>query len=138
MSNGQVGFALSTEEYLQILTTFSSQQYPIAAVSAEPGWEVVSSFSIPTTAQALLDLVGLVSDSSLTLTVRLYCVTSGREGEVLGSRISLTSTLDTEQISQLFTLQGGGTLYQLQAQVVGNSGDDYFGIVRRCFPVGVR
>jgi hypothetical protein len=83
---------------------------------------------------ARLDLIGSVSDASLELTCRLYCVTPGAVGEVPGSRSVIDSTTEARAFSSRCKLTAG-CLYQVQAQVVGGEGDDYFGFVRRATPV---
>lgn len=131
----QSGIALSLEQAVDIISMYSSSARSILAVAAAPGWEVVGTFPMPATADLRLDLIGSVSDLSLTMTALLYCVTPGFVGEVANSRAALSSTIDTETFSQKVTLTGG-RLYQVWAQVVGNAGDDYFGQVRRAAPAG--
>lgn len=130
------GLALTTQQTVEILSLYSSSQFSIGAVTAAPGWNVVGTFPMPTTASIRLDLIGSVSDPSLVMTARIYCVTPGFVGQVSGSLVSLASMLDVEMFSGLFELVGG-RLYQVQAQVVGGAGDSYFGLVRRAAPAGV-
>lgn len=130
------GLALTTEQYIEILSLYCTSNKPIIAVAEAPGWEVIGGFPFPTSAEIQLDLFGSVSDESLTLTACLYCVTSGHVGEVAGSRVMITSTIDTRALSSRFQLEGNRN-YQVWAQVVGNSGDDYFGYARRIAPQGV-
>src|SRR3954454_14329922 len=125
---GLTSLALTKAETIEILSLYSSAQQSIIAVATEPGWNVIGAFPMPTTAEIRLDLVGSVSDDSLLMTCRMYCVTPGFIGEVAGSRAQLSSTIDAEVFSSQFTL-AGGRLYQVQCQVVGNAGDDYFGLV---------
>jgi hypothetical protein len=112
----------------------------IAAVTAAPGWNVIGAFPVTGTGvqNVVLDVIGSVSDPSLTLTVRLYCVTPGFVGPVVGvggtpGTAVITSTTDHEVFSSTIQLQAG-RLYQVQAQVTGAQGDDYFGLVRRATP----
>lgn len=99
------------------------------AVAATPGWEVIGAFTPASTASAPLDVIGAVSDASLTLRVRLYCVTAGSVGVVADSTVSITSTVDLAASSASLALTGGRT-YQYQAEVTGNAGAAYFGTVR--------
>lgn len=131
---GLSGLALTTQQILEIISMYSSAQESIIAVAAEPGWNVIGAFPMPTTANVLLDVIGSVSDSSLTMTTRVYCVTPGFVGEVSGSRVQLSSTIDTEVFSAQFALTGS-RLYQVQAEVVGAAGDDFFGMLRRAAPL---
>jgi hypothetical protein len=126
---------LTTEQFIEVISLYSAPQTPIAAVAAEPGWFVIGGFFMPASATIRLDLIGSVSDDSLTLSTRLYCVTDGFAGVVGGSLVSLATVVDTRQLSSAFTLEGG-RLYQVQAQVVGDAGDDFFGYVRRLTPAG--
>jgi hypothetical protein len=129
------GFALTQEQIIEIISVYSSAAQSILAVAAEPGWNVIGAFPMPTTADIRLDVIGSVSDPTLTMECRVYCVTPGFVGEVSGSRAQLNSTVDVEVFSGHFPLTGG-RLYQMQCQVVGNVGDGYFGLVRRAAPAG--
>jgi hypothetical protein len=133
---GLSGLALTTEQTIEILSLYSSSQDRIDAVATAPGWNVIGGFPMPTTADIRLDVFGLVSDASLNMTVRLYDVTPGSVGAVNGSDVHITSTTDDQEFSGVFTLTGGRR-YQVQCQVVGNAGDNYFGCVRRAAPAGV-
>lgn len=133
---GLSGLALTTQQTIEILSLYATSQQPILAVVADPGWTVVGTFPMPTTADIRLDLIGSVSDPSLTMIARLYCTTAGFAGEVSGSRVQLTSLIDAEMFSAQFTLNGG-RIYQVQAEVTGNAGDSYFGYVRRAAPAGI-
>lgn len=130
------GLALTTQQTIEILSLYATSQQPILAVAADPGWTKIGSFPMPTTADIRLDVIGSVSDPSLTMTTRLYCVTPGFVGEVSGSRVSLGATIDTEVFSAQFTLTGG-RVYQVQTEVTGNAGDSYFGYVSRVAPAGI-
>jgi hypothetical protein len=133
---GLSSLALTLQQTIEILSLYATSNEPILAVAADPGWNVIGGFPMPTTADILLDLFGSVSDPSLTMIGRLYCVTPGFVGEVSGSRVQLTSTIDTEEFSSQFTLPGN-MLYQVQVEVIGNSGDSYFGYARRIAPAGI-
>jgi hypothetical protein len=133
---GLSGVALTTEQTIDILSLYSSAAQSILAVAAEPGWNVIGAFPMPITADIRLDVIGSVSDPSLMMSVRVYCVTPGSVGVVSGSLVKLASLIDTEVFSGVFTLTGG-LLYQVQAEVVGAAGDSFFGLVRRAAPAGV-
>jgi hypothetical protein len=134
---GLSGLALTKEETIEILSLYATSNRPILAVAVEPGWEVIGSLGrFPATADIRLDVTGIVSDSSLVLTTRLYCVSPGFVGEVSGSRVALSSTVDDQAYSSRFTLTGG-RVYQVQSQIVGNEGNDYFGYMRRAAPASV-
>jgi len=109
---------------------------PILAVVNEPGWQVIGAFAPDSDGDANLTVIGSVSNVALTMTARLYCVETGFVGEVSGSRAIIASTVDALVSSGRFTLFGG-RLYQVHVQVVGNAGEDYFGLVRSAAPAFV-
>lgn len=118
----------------QILDLFATGQERVDAVAVAPGWTTIGGFKMPQTTDMRLDAIGAVSDPSLSMTVRLYCVTPGAVGVVPGSITDpITSTTSVEALSPAFTLPGN-RLYEVQAQVVGNIGPQYFGTVRRTSP----
>lgn len=123
------------ETFYRGIATITSTT-PVLAVLTEPGWQVIGSFSPDADGDANLSAIGSVSSSLLVMTARLYCVEPGSVGEVTGSRATIASTVDTRASSARFTLSGG-RLYQVQAQVVGSVGDDYFGILRAAMPAFV-
>lgn len=131
----QSGLALTLEQTIEIVSMYSSSDRSISAVATAPGWYVVGGFPLDVSVRARIDLLALVSDVSLVLTARLYCVTPGFEGEVPNTRVAVTSMIDTRVLSGYADLTGG-RVYQMQAQVVGNAGADYYGIVRRGAPTG--
>lgn len=129
------GLALTTEQIIETISLYSTSAQQISGVSVAPGWQVVGAFPMPTTASVRLDVLGSVSDASLVMSVRLYCVTAGFVGVVSGSMVSIASTTDVEQFSGVFSLTGARQ-YQVQSQVVGNAGVSYFGNLRRVAPTG--
>ena len=133
---GLSGLALTKEETVEILSLYATSNRPILAVAVEPGWEVIGTFPFPVTADIRLDVTGVVSHTPLVLTTRMYCVTPGFVGEVSGSRVLLSATVDDQAYSSQFTAVGG-RLYQIQSQVVGGAGEDYFGYVRRAAPSSI-
>ncbi|HYQ47144.1 MAG TPA: hypothetical protein VER11_34475 [Polyangiaceae bacterium] len=133
---GLSGLALTKEETIEILSVYATAEERIDAVTSAPGWEAIGAFPIPATADIRLDVLGSVSDAALTLTVRLYDITSGHEGPVAGSEVNITSLLDAQAFSATFTVIGNHR-YQVHAQVVGASGASYFGHILRAAPAGV-
>lgn len=129
------GLALTPEQIIEILSVYATAEEYIDAVAATPGWTVIGAFAMPATADVLVDLVGLVSDASLTLRVRLYCTTPGAVGVVSGSTAQLTSTTDLQVGSGVVSLTGGRA-YQFQAEVTGAAGSGFFGVVRRATLAG--
>jgi hypothetical protein len=127
---------LTKEEQIEVISIYSSPEKSIDPVVSSPGWVVVGAFQMPITATIRLELIGLVSDASLTMNARLYCVTPAHYGTVSGSAISLTSLLEAQEFSGLFELLGN-RLYQVQVEVVGHaSGSGYSGVVHRVAPLG--
>lgn len=108
----------------------------IPAVVSEPGWYVLGVVPVDADQDSKLELIGSVSGGSLVLTARLYCISSGTVGEVTGSRVSTSSTIDFRVISPAKFRLSANRLYQVHAQVVGAAGDFYFGLVRRAIPIG--
>lgn len=130
------GLALTQAQIIEILSLYSSATEAIVAVAVAPGWRVIGAFPMPTSANIRLDVLGSVSDASLAMTTRLYDITPGFIGPVSGSDAQIMSLIDAEIFSGVFGLIGSHR-YQVQSQVVGNAGDNYFGTVRRAAPAGV-
>ncbi len=120
------GVALTTEEQLEIIASVQTGNKVVLAVAAAPGWNVIGEFYLPVGAPARLEAIGAVSDASLAMTVRLFDLAD--VAAISGSPARLTALSYTRVLSGLFDLLGGRT-YQIQAQVVGNLGDTYFGSV---------
>jgi hypothetical protein len=129
------GFALTQEQIIEILSVYATAEQYLDAVAATPGWYVIGGFTMPATASLRTDVLGSVSDASLTERVRLYCVTPGSVGVVSGSEASLNSLTDVRAFSGVISLTGG-RVYQFQAEVTGNAGSAYFGVVRRATLAG--
>jgi hypothetical protein len=130
------GFALTLEQIIEIISVYATAEQYIDAVAATPGWVVIGGFTMPATADIQTDVLGSVSDEDLALRVRLYCVTAGAVGVVSGSEAQLSTTEDSRATSGKFTLTGGRT-YQFQAEVTGDTGAGFFGVVRRATLNGV-
>jgi hypothetical protein len=128
-----LGLGLTTEQIIEILSAYSAAESTVPAVPASPGWRVVGAFPMPITASGIvLSAVGSVSDDSLTMRLRLFCITPGAVAEVAGSRVTITSTTDTQASSGTFALVGG-RVYQFQAEVTGDTGSHFFGVVESAF-----
>jgi hypothetical protein len=124
-----LGFALTTEQIIEILSAYSAPSQEIEAVAATPGWHVIGALRMPVTFDGLqLTAIGSVSDASLTMRVRLYCITPGFVGPVSGASLTIASTTDVSAESGLFDLVGQ-RLYQFQAEVTGDVGDGLFGVI---------
>lgn len=129
------GFALTLEQIIEIISVYATAEQYIDAVAATPGWYAIGGFPMPATADLRTDVIGSVSDASLQLRVRLYCVSAGAIGAVSGSETTLNSLTDAEAFSGVVTLTAG-RVYQFQAEVTGNTGSAYFGVVRRATLAG--
>lgn len=128
------GLALSDAERIEIISMYATSAEPVLAVAADPGWQTVGMFPMRVSANIRFSVIGTVSDASLTLTTRLYCLTPGFVGEVTGSRVQHVGELiGAEQVSPPCTLTAG-RLYEVQAEVTGNAGPDYYGNVWRAGP----
>lgn len=130
------GLALTTEQIIEILSVYATADQAIDAVAATPGWNVIGAFTMPASADVLVDLLGSVSNASLTLKVRLYCVTPTHVGVVSGSTAQIDSTTDVQAFSGVVSLVGGRA-YQFQAEVTGAAGSGLFGNARRATLQGV-
>lgn len=130
------GFGLTYEQIIEVLSVYATAEQQIAAVAASPGWHVLGTFTMPASAPLITDVFASVTDASLVCRVRLYDITPGSVGEVSGSRAETNATQDTQVFSGVITLTGGH-IYQWQAEVVGASGDAFFGVVRRATLDGV-
>jgi hypothetical protein len=131
------GFGLTYEQIVEVLSVYATAEQQIAAVDDSPGWHVLGTFTMPASAQLVTDVFASVTDSSLLCRVRLYDITPGFVGEVSGSRAETNATHDNQVWSGVITLEGGH-IYQWQAEVVGDSGDGFFGVVRRATLDGVQ
>jgi len=122
------GIGVTGGAQVEIISAWTMSNEIVLAVAADPGWYVKGSFKPNvSTDEARLQLIGSVSDASLTLKVRIFDITAG--APVDGTLIQLSSLVDVEAVSAVFPLVGGRT-YQVQAEVVGNAGDAYFGVMR--------
>lgn len=128
------GFALTETAEIEVLAAYSAPQQAIAAVAASPGWYVVGAFFLQTSATLKLELVGAVSHASLTMRARVFDLTSNQPVSGISVSISgATSTTDQKVLSGPAPLTGNRT-YQIQAEVTGNAGGSYFGVVRSAGP----
>lgn len=131
------GLALTQEQIIEILSVYGTAPFEIEAVATTPGWTVIGAFTMPATTDLRIQALGSVSDASLVLRVRLYCITPGGVGVVSGSTVQLNSVTDIDAFSGVFSLPGGRA-YQFQAEVTGGAGSGLFGVVRRSAPVGIQ
>lgn len=130
------GLGLTQEQIIEILSVYATAEQYLDAVAATPGWYVIGAFTMPATADLRTDVLGAVSDPSLTLRVRLYCVSPGAVGPVSGSEATLGTLSDSQALSGAISLTAG-LIYQFQAEVTGAAGSGYFGVVRRATLAGV-
>lgn len=126
------GFALTTASSIEVIAAYSAPQTVIPAVAASPGWQALGSFYLPKSCSARLDALMMVSDASLTCRVRLYDVTVDATltaaARVIPGGVQTQSTTPVRQLGGVVSLKGGHT-YQIQAEVVGDSGESFFGTV---------
>ncbi len=121
------GFALTTANSADVVAAYSAPKTVITAVASGTGWNVIGEFYLPLTVTAQLDVVGLVSDADLTMTARLWSVADKAAVTTLGT-VATSSTSAVRLLSARNSLTGDRR-YQIQAQVVGSSGLDQFGVV---------
>lgn len=111
--------ALTTGQSVEVISAYAAPMTPIDAVTASPGWVVVGAFRVPVSAKGRLEIVGLLSDAALSMTVRLFDLTT--VAGVGGSIAQIDgATLDTFARSGVFDFVGGH-VYQVQAEVVGSA-----------------
>jgi len=126
------GFALTSASSVEIVAAYAAPLTTIQAVASTPGWIVLGAFYLPKSCDARLDAMMVVSDSSLTCRVRLYDVTVdsslGAAARVIPGGVSTSSETIVRQLGGVVALKAGH-IYQIQAEVTGNSGDAYFGVV---------
>lgn len=125
------GFALTQAASLEIVAAYAAPQTMVPAVAATPGWQVLGAFFLPKSTTARIDALMMVSDPSLTCRVRLYDATPGEmnpSARVVPGFASSQSTTAIRRLGPVVPLTGG-RLYQLQCEVTGDAGNDYFGVV---------
>lgn len=120
------GLALTAEETIEVLSTYTASEQVIAAVATTPGWYVVGAFHMRVTFEARLAVIASVSNASLTLRARLFDLVTLLP---LDAIISIQSTTDVFQTSPSVALTGGHD-YQMQVEVTGGAGDTLFGALK--------
>ncbi len=111
---------------VEIISAYAASNQQLPAVEEPPAWVIIGGFYMPRTATIRLEVIGVVSDGSVALTVRLFDVAGA--APVTGSTTApIDGTTDERQLSGAFELTGG-KVYQVQAQCIG--GEDEFGIIR--------
>lgn len=121
---------LTTNAQVEIITAYVAPNTHVEAVAATPGWYVAGSFFVGSKAEnARLEAIGVVSDASVTMHVRLFDLTDAEP--VVGSTINIQSLVDSRGTSALFDVAAGHT-YQIQVEAIGGAGgdDDLFGILK--------
>lgn len=126
-----LGLALTQDLEVQVLSSYVAGLHDIDAVATSAtGWHVCGEFRMPETEDVRLEIFGVVSDVSLTLRARLFCVEDDAgvdvAQEVSGSFASHSSTVNARATSGAFELQGG-RLYEFQMQVYGGVSTSLFG-----------
>jgi len=120
------GLKLTAAEIIEVISTFTATEQAIPAVAASPGWYVVGAFKMRATMLVYLAGVVSVSHASLTLRARLFD---------LGELLPVAIQLSTQSLVDVYASSGeaelvGGHVYQMQIEVVGNAGEQYFGSMK--------
>src|SRR5690606_25730797 len=68
------GFAVEKVTSLEVVAAWVAPKRVVPAVASSPGWYVMGEYYLPKSTMAQLDVVGCVSDASLTLRARLWDV----------------------------------------------------------------
>lgn len=126
-----LGIALTQDVEVHVLASYVAGLHDIDAVATSAtGWHVCGEFRMAETEAVRLEIFGNVSDPSLVLRVRLFCVEDDAgvdvAAEVSGSAAQLSSTVNARATSGAFELQGG-RLYEFQMQVYGGVSTSLFG-----------
>jgi hypothetical protein len=121
------GFALTEGTTAEVICAYAAPMTTLAAVNLSPGWQVVGAFYLPLSCLASLDILGALSDLTLTMRAKLFDATVN--ADVSGSLVAMhgagTTTVN-RQVSGAVDLTGGH-IYQIVAECTGGSGDDFFG-----------
>lgn len=120
------GLKLSFDELVEVISTYTATEQAIQAVTASPGWYVVGAFKMRASLNVFLSGVVSVSDASLTLRARLFDLTD---------KVPVPIQLATQSIIDAYASSGsaelvGQHIYQMQIEVVGNAGEQYFGSMK--------
>lgn len=119
------GFALTDSATGEIFA-YTGGRAVVDAVSDTPGWTTIGAFFMPFSIEAMLEIIGFVSDPALTLRARVFDLTTA--AVVSGSTASTTASSDARARSGVVAFVAGH-LYQVQAEVIGDSGAGLFGVV---------
>lgn len=120
------GLKLGPDELIEVLSTYTATEQAIPAVGGTPGWYVVGAFRMRASFEIILQGVLCVSHASLTIRARLFDVTAR---EPVAIQLATQSTVD-EYVQSGATVLVGLHVYQMQVEVTGNSGEDYFGSMK--------
>ena len=117
------GLKLGPDEIIEIIATYTATSQSIPAMGETPGWFVVGAFRMRVNYAVALAAIVSVSDESLTLRARLFDMTAA---------LPVAIHLATQSMVDEYVQSGpadldGGHVYQMQVEVTGNSGLDYFG-----------
>jgi len=120
------GLKLSVDELIEVISTYTATEQAIMAVAASPGWYAVGAFKMRATLAVFLGGVVSVSHASLTLRARLFDLTAAVPVEIQLATQELVDTYTSSGEAELV----GGHIYQMQIEVVGNAGEQYFGSMK--------
>jgi hypothetical protein len=120
------GLKLGPDELLEVITTFSATEQAVPAVAATPGWFVVGAFRMRASMRILLSAIVSVSDTALTLRGRLFDLTAAVPVPIFLSTQSMVDEYVQSGPAELT----GGHVYQMQVEVVGDGGEEFFGSVK--------
>lgn len=117
---------LTADELIEVLSTYTATEQAIPAVGTTPGWYVVGAFRMRATLDVVMAGVLCVSHSSLTIRSRLFDVT---DRVPVAIELATQSTVDAYVQSGAAELEGLH-IYQMQIEVTGNAGENFFGSVK--------
>ncbi len=118
------GFAVEKVTSLEVVAAWVAPKRVVPAVASSPGWYVMGEYYLPKSTMAQLDVVGCVSDVSLTLRARLWDVQAAAPvpGEVQIKKV------DGDRVKGARVSLLGNRRYQVQVECTGGAGDTLFGV----------
>lgn len=113
--------ALGQNVDVEIISAYTATNQPIQAVASAPAWNVIGAFYMPADASVKLECIGFVTLAGVELSCRLFDVAGA--APVSGSDTAvIDGTVTERQVSGAFELTGR-KLYQIQAQVIGDTAE---------------
>jgi hypothetical protein len=118
------GYSLTVNPVADIACAYASSSVTLRAYDGGGRWTVIGSFKVPLVVRCRLSVIGQVAGHAVC-EVQLY-----NPAGMIESRVTLSSTQETEQVSAAVDLVPG-VLYQIAARVYTSGATDAdFGVIR--------